>query len=472
MHKAAIGIVVAAAFLVSQSDVSWAAPLAQVAAPAPAAEPLNRDAVVQDLTYFRDVWAPRERAFTPDTRAKFNAFVDDEIARARPMSRAELALVLERGQAYTGNAHSATNYGDGIFHTLPISFWIFADGPVVTRAQPDYRELLGAHIKSIGGVPFAEAARRVGAFIPGIAERKRYLAPAFLTKIEPLEATGLASNGRSVFEFVLPSGRTRRIGLGVASGTDALAASSTWIASLAPLKGADDWAHVIDAVQTRPLYLGEPTELAMEKVGDGSVVYIRSTSISPYTDDAYAVLDKAYKIMDQLVKPGQRPHDAIVDLRFNAGGNLFNIINFAKELTDLIPPDGRIYVITGRTTLSAAIVFAALLKAEANGRATIVGEPVSDNLQWWSEGDTLTAPNSKLPIHYTTGYHDWANGCADLDRCYWPVVFHGVAVGTLAPDIPVDMTFAQYASGDDPSLDAALADIARRRPSGMSHLSH
>jgi hypothetical protein len=468
MRKSALGITFAAAFLTWQPQTARAAPAKQSNAPAPSADQLGREAVIQDLLYFRDVWAQQERAFTPETRAKFDAFVADEIGRARPMSRAELALIFAKGEAYTGNAHTATTYRDGLFHTLPISFWIFADGPVVTRALPDYRDLLGARIKSIGGVPFTEAARRVGEFIPGVAERKRYLAPSFLTRIEPLQAAGLASNGKSVFDFVLPSGRTRRVVLGPAPGMDALADSSTWIAALAPLD-ADKWAHVIDAVHTRPLYLRDPAELTMDKVGNGSVVYIRSTSLSPYTDDAYAVLTKAYKIMDQLVKPGQRPHDAIVDLRFNGGGNLFNIIDFAQELTELIPLDGRIYVITGRTTLSAAIVFAALLKAEAKGRAIIVGEPVSDNLQWWSEGDTLAAPNSKLPLHYTTGYHDWANGCRDLDRCYWPVVFHGVAVGKLNPDIPVDQTFGQYAAGDDPALDAALFEIDRRRAAENTH---
>jgi hypothetical protein len=462
MRRSALSITLAAAFLVVQPGISRAAPEQQSNAPAQSADQLTRDAVIQDLVYFRDVWAPQERAFTPATRAKFNAFVADEIARGRPMRRAQLALIFAKGEACTGNAHTATTYGDGLFHTLPISFWIFADLPIVTRAHPDYRDLLGARIKTIGGVPFAEAARRVGEFIPGVAERKRYLAPAFLTRIEPLEAAGLASNGKSVFEFVLPSGKSRRVVLGTAPGEDSLADSSTWVAAQAP-PDTDKWAHAIDALQTRPIYLRDPTELTMDKVGDGSVAYIRSTSISPYTDDAYAVLGKAYKIMDQLVKPGQRPHDAIVDLRFNGGGNLFNIIDFSKELTELIPPDGRIYVITGRATLSAAIVFAALLKAQSKGRTLIVGEPVSDNLQWSSEGNTLTAPNSKLPLHYTTGYHDWANGCHDLDRCYWPVVFHGVAVGNLNPDIPVDETFAQYAAGDDPDLDAALSDIGRRR---------
>jgi hypothetical protein len=470
MRETAIHIVAAAAFLSFQPQPSLAAPAApaapavQAAAPEPSANDLSRDAVVQDLSYFRDVWAPKERAFTPETRAKFNAFVADQIAKARPMSRAELALVFAQGEAYTANAHSLASYlqTDGLFRTLPISFWTFADGAFVTRAHPSFRELLGARIERIGGVPFAMAADRVGRFIAGNAERKRYLAPAFLTRIEVLEAVGLARNGSTAFDFVLPSGRKRRVLLAAAPGTDPLAGNSTWVASLAAPKGGDSWLHVIDAARVRPLYLGDPAELTMAKVGDGSVAYIRSTSLSPYSDDNYAVARKAYGIIDTLVKPGQRPHDAIVDLRYNGGGNLFNILAFTQELTGLIPSDGRIYVITGRTTFSAAIVFAALLKAESKGRATIVGESVTDDLHWWSEGDTLTTPNSKLPLHYTTGYHDWAHGCTDLDRCYWPVVFHGVAVGTLSPDIPVDETFAQYAAGDDPALDAALSDIARR----------
>jgi hypothetical protein len=476
MRVFVFGVALAAAASTAQSQASEpsAAPAIEKSVAAAQPDLMTRNAVVEDLTYLRDAWAPKERAFTPESRAQFNAFVADRIAKARPMSRTQLALVFGQGEAYTGNAHSASNYFqvDGLFHTLPISFWTFADGPFVTRAHPSFRDLLGARIVRIEGVPFAEAARRVGPFIAGPAERKRYLVPAFLTRIEVLEAVGLAKNGRSAFEFVLPSGRTRRMVLGATPGADALAANSSWVAALAPPKGSDSWAHVIDAAAARPLYLGDPTELMMNKVGDGSVAYIRSTSLSPYSDDSSLVSTKAYKIIDDLVRREERPRDAVVDLRYNGGGNLFNILAFARELTELIPPDGRIYVITGRTTFSAAIVFAALLKAEAKGRVTIVGEPVTDNLHWWSEGETLTAPNSKLPLHYTTGYHDWANGCSDLDRCYWPVVFHGVAVGTLEPDIPVDETFAQYAAGDDPALDAALADIGRRRRATETRLSH
>jgi hypothetical protein len=122
-------------------------------------------------------------------------------------------------------------------------------------------------------------------------------------------------------------------------------------------------------------------------------------------------------------------------------------------------PAGHIYIITGRATNSAAIAFAALLKGNVPGRTKIVGESISDHEWFWSEGGSLTAPASGLRLRYTNGYHDWANGCTDLKKCYWPVVYHGVKAGSLQPDILVPLTFHDYVSGKDPVLDAVLAEL-------------
>jgi hypothetical protein len=116
---------------------------------------------------------------------------------------------------------------------------------------------------------------------------------------------------------------------------------------------------------------------------------VRSTSLSPYTDNPAAVVSKAYDVMDEVVKSGVIPGDVVVDLRYNGGGNFLNVVGFAKELAGLVGPDGRIWVITGRTTNSAAIVFTALLKAEGKGRTRIVGEEASDALTFWWEGGGL-----------------------------------------------------------------------------------
>jgi hypothetical protein len=133
-----------------------------------------------------------------------------------------------------------------------------------------------------------------------------------------------------------------------------------------------------------------------------------------------------------------------------------------NEFTATWLDEGRVDFLTGRTTNSAAIIFTALLKANAAGRMTQGGEEVSDNLRFWSEGGFVTAPASKLVLRYTDGYHDRADGCHDFSRRHWPVVLHGVAVGSLHPDFPVDLSVADYRAGRDPALEAALTDIRRR----------
>jgi hypothetical protein len=426
--------------------------------------PLTRDAVIQDLTYFRDVWAVKEKAYTPETRAAMLRFVDARIAAAQPMERWELALVFAEAQAMSGNDHTDGSYpfAEGLFHTLPISFWDFPEGFVVTRAHPEFRRLLGARIVSIGGVPAADAARRVSKYISGIAQRRKYMAPAWLTRLEVLRSVGLAGD-TSAFAFVLADGRKETVSLGASPTPDPAGHSEGWRASMVPGKGPNPWPHVLDAVPEVPAFAAPPDELTSRTLFGGRVLVVRSTSLAPYTDNPAAVVGKAYDVMDEVVKSGRIPRDVVVDLRYNGGGNFLNIVGFAKELTGLVGEDGRVWVITGRTTNSAAIVFTALLKAYGRGRTRIVGEEASDALTFWSEGGRLEAPASKLRLQYTDGYHDWARGCTDLARCYWPVVFHGVAVGTIAPDIPVETTFAEYAAGKDPALDRILAAIVNPR---------
>jgi hypothetical protein len=214
-------------------------------------------------------------------------------------------------------------------------------------------------------------------------------------------------------------------------------------------------------VAALPLFAAAPDEFTASKIGDGSILYVRSTSLSPYEGEM-TVMIKAYQIMEKVVR-GPLPRDAIVDLRYNGGGNMFNVIAFSKELAGIVHSPGHIYIIESRATFSAAIAFAAMLKRDSGGTAILVGEEPSDNPWFWSEGQTIQAPASKLPLRYADGYHDWAHGCTDLSRCYWPVVFHGAAVGSLSPDIPVAMAFSDYAAGRDPALAAIETDIARRR---------
>jgi len=417
--------------------------------------------VAQDLTYFRDSWVPLDRSFSPAARAKMLEFIDQQISSAHAMHKAELALILGQAAAFSGNDHTLIEIYNAreVFHPLPISFWWFPEGAIVTRAHPAYRRFLGARIVSIGGVPVDEVATRMERYIPGIETHKRYISPILMTRIEALQVAGVTQDSAADFEFVLRSGERVRASLGVAPTPDPAAVSPAWRASMVPGKGPDPWPHVLDDLKDLPIYVQKPDELAWATLRNGSLLYIRSNSLDPYTDNPLEVILKGYLMMDTLVKSASMPNDVVVDLRYNEGGNFINVLALSTELAKLTEPAGHIYIITGRATNSAAIAFAALLKGNVPGRTKIVGESISDHEWFWSEGGSLTAPASGLPLRYTNGYHDWANGCTDLKKCYWPVVYHGVKAGSLQPDILVPLTFHDYVSGKDPVLDAVLAEL-------------
>lgn len=422
-------------------------------------EPLPASAVIQDLTYARDVWAAKDRSFSPEARIGMLAFLAEETMGARSMERTDLALILAQAQAMSGNNHTQSDYFNepDLFHSLPISFWFFPEGAMVTRAHPSQADLLGAKILRIGGVSVGDAGLRVAKYISGTDQRHRFLTPTWLSRVEVLEAVGLADKGEANFEFQLRDGSVVMRALDVAPTPDPAGASPTWRQSMVPGKGPDPWPHVLDHLTKLPLSVQAPEEFAATTLNDGSVLYVRSNSLSPYTDDICVVQLKAYSILERAFKAARPPVAVIVDLRYNGGGNFLNITNFATEISGLVGPKGHIYVFTGRATNSAAIVFTALLKAQTHGRTKILGEEASDRLWFWSEGDTLQAPASKLPLHYTDGFHDWAHGCVDRSKCYWPAIFHSVAVGTIQPDIHLETTYADYVAGRDPVLEAALA---------------
>ena len=147
----------------------------------------------------------------------------------------------------------------------------------------------------------------------------------------------------------------------------------------------------------------------------------------------------------------------VIDVRSNGGGDLTLAMKFARNITDLLTPDGHVYILTDGGTFSAAIVTAAYALSDADERASVVGVHVGDDEQFWAEGGgVLTLPNSGLSISVSTGYHDWENGCSDWGKCYWLAAALGVAAGPLDPDINAPLTYADYSRGIDTGLEAIL----------------
>ena len=442
------------------ANACWAIPRSVSAALPPMA--LTPAQMREDLKFLREEWAPHDRSFTAETRKEFERIVTTAMAEADLLSPAEFELEVMLAVAAAGNGHTSDR-SLRFLRPLPLRAWWFVDGLYVVSAHPDFAHLLGARIDKFGDLTSKEALAAVAPYIAGTEQRIRYLSAFVLMSSDVLHRIG-AGNDADVASATLRlrDGTAEQVRLRPAPSFDpgmkAPDAAYFGFSALIPADPAlvGRWPHVLDAVADRPLTYRPAVDVSFAFIGDGGkVLYLRSNQVLS-SDQAPLDQKLLFGILQKEVVP-RRPNYAVVDLRLNQGGNFFNTLLFTQALPKLLPPGGRIFVLLGRATFSAALVTAAMLKANGGDRTMLIGETMGDADHFWGEGAEKTLPNSKIAVRYADGYHDWANGCADLDHCYWPVVAFGVHGISLEPELHMEPTFADYAAGRDPVLDAALA---------------
>jgi hypothetical protein len=162
----------------------------------------------------------------------------------------------------------------------------------------------------------------------------------------------------------------------------------------------------------------------------------------------------------------QNPRIVILDLRLDQGGDLTTTAELMSHITTLAPSIKRVYVLTSAWTFSAGITSAALAKENGGAKVTIVGQPVGDRLRFWGEGGRMTLPNSKIVLRFATGLHDYTKSCLGEPGCYWIMRLFPLHLKTLAPDVTVPYTFADYRAQRDPVLDYVLQAAATTEPGG------
>ena len=153
------------------------------------------------------------------------------------------------------------------------------------------------------------------------------------------------------------------------------------------------------------------------------------------------------------------PTNAVVDLRFDTGGDIGTTLDLMRQIGRRIA--GRIFVITSPYTFSAGIVSTAALLQAGGKKVTIVGEDVGDRTHWWSEHKAFCLPHSKVCAAIQTGYWDLIHGCRDMPHCYGDQF--GIRIGGIRTDIPVSPSAADWRKGRDPAMAAIARSLALHR---------
>ena len=301
----------------------------------------------------------------------------------------------------------------------------FSDGLVVIAARPPHENLVGAKLARIDGVDVGAALKRIRRYVEHDNESwVRHLSPAYLMIPELLLAEGLiADPARPNLVFQRADGTT----VTIQPAPIDISAYRAWM----PLFALP--------ARTEPMWLSRKSEnFWMTCLEDCRTLYIQYNAVQPASgsESLSAFAGRARELVRNKAIPR-----VVVDLRHNGGGdnNTYGpLLMFLQS--EEVNQAGRLYVITGRNTFSAAANFA--VELERSTRATIVGEPTGGSPNLYADTRTATLPNSKIEVWVSGRYVQ--KSAADDTRL------------TIDPGRPALLSSADWLAGRDPALAAAL----------------
>lgn len=315
------------------------------------------------------------------------------------------------------------------FRHLPIRLYLYRDGLHVRRIDRAHAAAAGARVLRIGNMTAEEAMRAVRPVVQRDNESQiANLLPDFLVVPEVLAARGVTADAAgATFELETPGGRRMTLDL-----------------AAVPYGGAVEWVDARDAARAPvPLHLRDlETNYRFEYLADERIVYV------PYNE----VYDEGDETLEQFADRlfgfvEANPVEALVlDIRHNPGGNnsrnrpmLMGLIRSAE-----LREPGRLFVIAGRGTFSAAMMLA--VDIEKYTSAIFVGEETGARPNHYGDSRKLELPHSGLTVR--------------ISSLYWQSSDPRDGRDAIAPHVPVPAAAADYAANRDPVLDAVRAMVA------------
>lgn len=336
----------------------------------------------------------------------------------------QFAVSVARLTASLRDAHSRLllNSVKPGFSRLPIQVGIFSDGVFVTAATQEHKAILGKRIVEIGSVRTETALAQLKEFISFENEMwfeqavpQRLVLPDFLL------AAGVADVADSVSFAIQDESGDRRV-------------------SLRPLgpDAASQWLDGRPANRVPPLRENHPQlKYWFAPVRNSTALYVQYREVA---NDKEPIAAFAERMKAEYDRGGYER--LILDLRSNGGGN--NLLNrpLLQALIRIpsLRETGRLMVLTGRNTFSAAMMFA--LDLERHFNPVFIGEPPGNSPSFSAEPVTLTLPGTKLRVFCSTVAWHYGD---PRDRRKW-----------LPPLVSISSSWRDETAGRDPAIDAAM----------------
>jgi hypothetical protein len=307
-------------------------------------------------------------------------------------------------------------------HQYPVRWWRFSDGLVITAARAALEDLVGARVVAINRRPIAEVLRVIEPLVPrDNPSNLLAYSTIYLRTSELLAGVGVIdAAGPTDFTLEGADGTRRDV-------------------TIDPISAEDDGAwnsgqpHRLPTTQAQWLARENET-LWWQFLPESGTLFVQFNLVEGGISS----------IADEILARAKDPEvtRVVVDLRHNGGGNNLTLgpIDFALRDPAINRP-GRLFVITGRITFSAAANFATDLEHET--AATFVGEAMGGSPNLYGDAREIRLPYGPQRLSMATRY--WERSTPDDQRI------------TIEPDIVVGLSSADYFAGRDPALEAIVA---------------
>jgi hypothetical protein len=200
----------------------------------------------------------------------------------------------------------------------------------------------------------------------------------------------------------------------------------------------DTWVPALDAEQA-PLYLQRPLDVYYwyTYLAPAQTLYFQynvcgemeGAPFGEFTEQMFSF------IRDHGVRR------LIIDLRRNSGGRIESLAPLLINLQQYpeLSQEGQIFVLTSGQTFSSAVYLVSLLQEQTD--ATFIGEPTAQGPNFYASPASFILPNSAIEVQYPLVHWESSKDQSP----------------TIEPDIWVELSSQSYFAGDDPVLEAALA---------------
>ncbi|HTM53196.1 MAG TPA: hypothetical protein VL175_04175 [Pirellulales bacterium] len=411
------------------------------------------ESLLKDDDYRKLVWATdvsglsRDEGFRHDLRFLMHEAKRVHYAPYKVVSEArldEMASALDRDiptlsdeQVLVRMMGIVRHLGDGHTHIravgqvqrVPLVFFEFPEGIYVIAALEPHGDLVGAKVLKIGDRSIDECMK----LAREITSRDNPMnvlstAPWLLSSLRVLKGLGILKDESVVpLEIEDASGQSRRVEV----PTEAVA----------PNPKDNKWINTVAGQDApMPLHLRHRDKTYwFERLPEERLVYCQMNGIG--TNNQKTMMDFCRDLFAEVAKDDI--DGLVLDMRHNGGGDTFTNPPLIEGIirSEKLQTQGRLFVITGRETFSAAQNTVSEL--ERRTKAILVGEPTGSRPNFIGESIQIVLPKS-----------GWITSISDL---WWQ---HSMAMDYriwTPPQLYAPPTAASFREHRDPALEAILA---------------